>query len=160
MNWKFWTWPKQIRDNRAEAELCRENVKMHRKIANNNQDRSFRLQIELDALKDRLSMRDEYPAVPLDDPEWSVADDEALKSFIHNTETGKRFMNALQFMSQYQQRGAVLTKTDRDHSCGRAAGWHNCVGYILQLSSKPKLSNGQPAQSSDGAAELRERLAP
>ncbi len=93
-----------------------------------------------------------FSNLPTDCPPWSEVNQQELIRFLHHTDTGQGLLQVLQSLEQDQNRRAVLQTDHSEYMCGHAAGFHKCVEFLL--SSKPKLTNGQPeATPKDGTQQ-------
>lgn len=100
-----------------------------------------------------------WPVPPAIEPQWEPANAEALAAFLR-TESGRVLIGHLRWVDLRTTAWAVHSATNsREFRCGYSAGLRAAVSYLVTLSSPPAAHAG-PAQHDDGAAALREELAP
>jgi len=117
--------------------------------------RADRLQAELAAV------RKLFPVVDTEsEPAWGEADAQALRQFLRS-DTGQKLLATVNYHEQGTNRAAVLRSEGWEHNAGYAKGWHQASIYFfhtLPADVRPKQDDA--TESGDGAALLRERLAP
>jgi hypothetical protein len=101
----------------------------------------------------------QWPAAPIDIPDWSQADGEALRRFFA-TEPGQKMQRLIRQMESDFNASAVLKAAPV--ACGYAAGFRACYAYVITLSAHIPPHTDEDANDAHnaGGAALRERLSP
>ncbi len=101
-------------------------------------------------------------SAPVDDeaePPWDGADANDWKVFL-GTSAGQRLRAKMNFVEQASNRNAVLRPTGCDYNAGRAAGFHEALRWLINLSANVPPHPDTDNPPSIGAAGVIERHAP
>lgn len=156
-----WVWCRVVRVLRGELAVAhRRETELSRALeAAWVQEREARRFVEEFQRRREKGVLEVFGNTVRDFPEWTVEDAERFRGFL-GTETGRKFLQALQAVEQERNRAAVRAVPYSEEAVGTARGWGKCLEWIVELSvvDRPDQVQNDAQGPKDHADGLRERL--
>ena len=143
----------------ALGERCEKLTQEREQITRGHSAQVANLSKELQAVRVRARMP--FTAREVDSaPPWLPEDAQWWRDVLAGPR-GQRIKQALNFWSNYKDRAAVARLDRHEYACGEAAGFYLCAEFLLnKLSADIQPQSDENTQQGNGAAGLRERIAP